>query len=57
LPLEALSFFSAPTAQRRLPKHRHARKLTCSERLIAAWNEHQAARMPMLFSPTIGAVH
>jgi hypothetical protein len=24
-------------------------------RLIAAWNEHQAKRMPMLFSPTIGA--
>ncbi|MFZ2076019.1 MAG: hypothetical protein WAV38_05070 [Xanthobacteraceae bacterium] len=26
-----------------------------AERLIAAWNERQAARMPMLFSPTIGA--
>jgi phage FluMu protein Com len=25
------------------------------ERLIAAWSERQAARMPMLFSPTIGA--
>jgi len=24
-------------------------------RLIAAWNERQAQRMPMLFSPTIGA--
>jgi hypothetical protein len=24
-------------------------------RLIAAWNERQAKRMPMLFSPTIGA--
>src|SRR5580658_1509156 len=24
-------------------------------RLVAAWNERQAARMPMLFSPTIGA--
>ena len=23
-------------------------------RLIAAWNERQAKRMPMLFSPTIG---
>ena len=23
--------------------------------LIAAWNERQAKRMPMLFSPTIGA--
>jgi hypothetical protein len=25
------------------------------ERLIAAWNERQARRMPVLFSPTIGA--
>jgi hypothetical protein len=24
-------------------------------RLVAAWNERQAKRMPMLFSPTIGA--
>jgi len=26
-----------------------------AQRLIAEWNERQAARMPMLFSPTIGA--
>ena len=26
-----------------------------AERLISAWNERQAKRMPMLFSPTIGA--
>jgi hypothetical protein len=26
-----------------------------AERLIAAWNERQANRMPMIFSPTIGA--
>jgi hypothetical protein len=26
-----------------------------AERLITAWNERQAKRMPMLFSPTIGA--
>lgn len=26
-----------------------------AERLIAVWNERQAGRMPMLFSPTIGA--
>lgn len=26
-----------------------------AERLIAAWNERQAKRMPMLFAPTIGA--
>jgi hypothetical protein len=26
-----------------------------AERLIAAWNERQETRMPMLFSPTIGA--
>ena len=27
-----------------------------AERLIAAWNERRAERMPMLFAPTIGAV-
>ena len=27
-----------------------------AERLIATWNERQAKRMPMVFSPTIGAV-
>jgi hypothetical protein len=26
-----------------------------AERLIGAWNERQAKRMPMLFSPTVGA--
>jgi hypothetical protein len=26
-----------------------------AERLIAAWNERQALRAPMIFSPTIGA--
>ncbi len=26
-----------------------------AERLIGAWNERQAKRMPMLFSPIIGA--
>ena len=33
-----------------------ARVLEDAERLIAAWNERQAAGMPMLFSPTIGAL-
>jgi hypothetical protein len=32
-----------------------AQVLEDAERLIAAWNERQANRMPMLFSPTIGA--
>lgn len=32
-----------------------AEVLQDAERLIAAWNERQAQRMPMLFSPTIGA--
>jgi hypothetical protein len=32
-----------------------AQVLEAAERLIAAWNERQAKRMPMLFSPTIGA--
>jgi hypothetical protein len=29
--------------------------LADAERLIAAWNERQAPRMPLLFAPTIGA--
>ena len=32
-----------------------AQMLEDAERLIAAWNERQGRRMPMLFSPTIGA--
>ena len=32
-----------------------AQVLEDAKRLIAAWNERQAKRMPMLFSPTIGA--
>jgi hypothetical protein len=32
-----------------------AQVLEDAERLIAAWNERRAERMPMLFSPTIGA--
>jgi hypothetical protein len=32
-----------------------AQVLEDAERLIAAWNERQANRMPMIFSPTIGA--
>jgi hypothetical protein len=32
-----------------------AQVLEDAERLIAVWNERQAKRMPMLFSPTIGA--
>ena len=31
-----------------------AQVLEDAERLITAWNERQAKRMPMLFSPTIG---
>jgi hypothetical protein len=33
----------------------NAQVLEDAERLIDAWNERQAKRMPMLFSPTIGA--
>ena len=29
--------------------------LADAERLIAAWNERQARRIPLLFAPTIGA--
>ena len=32
-----------------------AQVLEDAERLIAGWNERQIKRMPMLFSPTIGA--
>jgi len=32
-----------------------AQVLEDAERLIAAWNVRQAKRMPMIFSPTIGA--
>jgi hypothetical protein len=32
-----------------------AQVLADAESLIAAWNERQARRMPLLFSPTIGA--
>jgi hypothetical protein len=32
-----------------------AQVLEDAERLISGWNERQARRMPMLFSPTIGA--
>src|SRR5215472_6272243 len=32
-----------------------AQLLEDAERLIAAWNERQAIRAPMIFSPTIGA--
>jgi hydroxyethylthiazole kinase-like sugar kinase family protein len=34
---------------------RNAQVLEDAERLIAAWNERQAKRMPMLFSPTTAA--
>jgi hypothetical protein len=34
-----------------------AQVLEDAERLIAAWNERQAKRMPMLFSPLSGHSH
>jgi len=37
------------------PASRDRRLLEDAERLIDAWNERQAKRMPMLFSPTFGA--
>lgn len=44
-------------AEKKAAAHRatDAQVLEDAERLIAAWNERQARRMPMLFSPTIGA--
>jgi hypothetical protein len=32
-----------------------AQVLADAERLIAAWNDRQARRMPLLFAPTVGA--
>ena len=42
-------------AEKELPARRatDVQVLEDAERLIAAWNERQAKRMPMLFSPTI----
>jgi hypothetical protein len=42
----------AETAARRATD---AQVLEDAERLIAAWNDRQARRMPMLFAPTLGA--
>jgi hypothetical protein len=44
-------------AEKEAAAHRatEAQVLEDAERLVAAWNERQAKRMPMLFSPTIGA--
>jgi hypothetical protein len=44
-------------AEKEAAAHRatDAQVLEDAERLIAAWNERQTKRMPMLFSPTIGA--
>jgi hypothetical protein len=44
-------------AEKEAAEHRatDAQVLEDAECLIAAWNERQAKRMPMLFSPTIGA--
>jgi hypothetical protein len=41
--------------KRRAGAQTDAQVLEDAERLIAAWNERQGKRMPMLFSPTIGA--
>jgi hypothetical protein len=45
-------------AERKAAEQRatNAQVLEDAERLIAAWNERQAKRMPMLFSPTIGVL-
>jgi hypothetical protein len=40
--------------RRKLEDQRREAAEKDAERLIAAWNERQAKRMPMLFSPTIG---
>jgi hypothetical protein len=44
-------------AEKEAAAHRATDKqiLEDAERLVTAWNDRQVARMPMLFSPTIGA--
>ena len=44
-------------AEKEAAAHRatDAQVLEDAERLIAAWNERQTKRMPMIFAPTIGA--
>jgi hypothetical protein len=37
------------------PRATEKQILEDADHLIAVWNERQAKRMPMLFSPTIGA--
>jgi hypothetical protein len=48
-----------PAGRRPRRKRLHAADreaiLEDADHLISAWNERQAKRMPMLFSPTIGA--
>ena len=44
----------APEWKRHAKRPTEAQILEDAGRLIAAWNERQAKRMPMLFSPTIG---
>jgi beta-phosphoglucomutase-like phosphatase (HAD superfamily) len=44
-------------AEKEAAAHRATERqiLEDAEQLVTAWNERQAKRMPMLFSPTIGA--
>jgi hypothetical protein len=44
-------------AEKEAPGRRATEKqiLEDADHLVAVWNERQAKRMPMLFSPTIGA--
>jgi hypothetical protein len=44
-----------PQRRKRRTDATDAQVLEDAERLIAAWNQRQAKRMPVLFSPTIGA--
>ena len=56
LSLELSWSASAEAAEKEAASRRatDAQVLEDAERVIAAWNERQAKRMPMLFSPTIG---
>ncbi len=53
----AVQFLDRQVAEKEAAARRatEVQVLEDAERLIAAWNERQAKRMPMLFSPTIGA--
>jgi hypothetical protein len=50
-----MSAAALPRSKRRMRRATDPQIIEDAERLVAAWNERQEKRMPILFSPTIGA--